>query len=391
MASAIQAGAQRSAWLGTLGVSGPPLEALASYDDRLLGEVDGPWRVPLDDEPFVATWRELLTEAESEGPWAVLSRHLRPLAFPIRAGISETAGYRRVVRRGLPATDEPTAEGLRLRRPDAIELTLHASLAGTLPVITVPDRQDFVQLVQALAKRNEPVDVSPSQGASMVAGLVNWRRFGALRTAWWSQPPEERPTKTWRQEVVRLEQHKELYLDRFMLLSVGPYAAVSGDCLGLDPGFWRSRSWVVRCEHECTHYWTRRVFGTMRNHLLDELLADYNGLTAALGRFRADVFLRCLGFDSDGCYRPGSRLDLYRDDLPRAADPALHRLVTNAAHHVEHFDRRVWPDEDERSVEQRARALHTLAGLRLSELAGPEAVDRLLERWARCTTDERDP
>ena len=37
-------------------------------------------------------------------------------------------------------------------------------------------------------------------------------------------------------------------------------------------------SLVIRRDHECAHYLTRRLFGSMRNNLLDELIADYAGL-----------------------------------------------------------------------------------------------------------------
>ena len=82
--------------------------------------------------------------------------------------------------------------------------------------------------------------------------------------------------------------------------------------LGLAEAEWREMSLVIRREHECAHYFTRRLFGSMRNNLLDELIADYAGLVAATGRFRADWFLRFIGLEEFPRYRPGGRLDLYR-------------------------------------------------------------------------------
>ena len=46
----------------------------------------------------------------------------------------------------------------------------------------------------------------------------------------------------------------------------------------------------------------------MRNNLHDELIADYAGITAAIGHYRAAWFLRFLGLEDYPTYRPGGRL-----------------------------------------------------------------------------------
>jgi len=75
--------------------------------------------------------------------------------------------------------------------------------------------------------------------------------------------------------------------------------------MGMDESTWHSLSLIIRLSHECTHYFTRRLFGSMRNNLLDELIADYQGIVAANGgRYRADWFLRFVGLESFPDYRP---------------------------------------------------------------------------------------
>ena len=44
-------------------------------------------------------------------------------------------------------------------------------------------------------------------------------------------------------------------------------------------------SLAIRREHEATHYFTTRLFGRVRSHALDELLADFIGLLTAFGRY----------------------------------------------------------------------------------------------------------
>ena len=97
----------------------------------------------------------------------------------------------------------------------------------------------------------------------------------------------------------------------------------------------------IRLEHECTHYFTRRLFGSAKNHLLDELIADYRGIVAAIGQFRADWFLRFMGLENYPNYRACGRLGYYRGDPPLSeqAFGLLQTLVQRAAENVERFDR----------------------------------------------------
>ena len=128
--------------------------------------------------------------------------------------------------------------------------------------------------------------------------------------------------QSWPEEFQRIKAQKELYQDRFIILSTGPYSNVHAGEIGLDPEDWLKLSLVIRREHECAHYFTRRVFSSMRNSLLDEIIADYCGITAAVGRFRADWLLRFFGLESFPHYREGGRLQNYRG-TPALSDPAF--------------------------------------------------------------------
>ncbi len=316
----------------------------------------GPGTVlPLPDEPFVEVWEGWAEEARQQGAFAVLAKHLPQLRFPIREGISQTGDYRAATLKGVPAGGLEGATGLELERPDAIELEIHPSPAGRIPVLLVRGREEFVALVRALGKRNEPAPIPDSQGALMVGGFNNWARIRELRS---------------RGEEVTGTTPKELYQDRFILLSDGPYSAVPAADLGLGEEEWKEVSLAIRRDHECAHYFTRRLFGSMRNHAHDELMADWAGLVAATGRFRADWFLRFLGLEDPARYRPGGRLDLYRGDLSDEAFLALHELIRSAALNLEAFR----PE----TLEDRARMLTALASLRLDELASSDG-QRLLE------------
>lgn len=340
--------------------------------------------LPLVDEPFVPCWEDWVREAAGSGAFEVLSRYLPQLRFPIRAGMSSEDDYRAAVGRGVDPEGLDAATGLDIAQPEAIEIEIHDGCACRVPVVTARRRQEFEVLVRALARRNEPAPVTGEQGAMMVAGYNNWERIRQLRVAWEVLPPARREVSTWSEEFARIRPRRELYQDRFILVSDGPYSAVSARELGLDPGQWREMSRIIRCEHECTHYLTRRLLGSMRNHMLDELIADYAGLVAATGRYRADWFLRFLGISEGGRDGGPRRLDLYRGDPPLSAPATalLCDLARAAAKNVESFDRATWPGEP-RSDADRARMVFTLASFRLEALAAPAAARMLEEEFAK--------
>lgn len=294
--------------------------------------------LPLDDEPFVETWEGYAREAAASGAWATLQRALPQLRFPVEQGISRTRAYRASVLRL-----EPVPEGtppLRLHRPEALRITLHQTPAGRLPVLIIPHKPDFVSLTQAFTGWNEPIPVPAALGAAMVSGYPNGDRMRRLKTQWVATHPEA--TELDRQVAFQsLRLRKELYLDRFMLASTAAYSDVPAVRLGIDAATWQRISLAIRIEHESVHYFTRRVFGSMQNRLLDELIADYAGLVHATGRYRADWALRFLGLEAFPAYRRGARLEYYRGDPPLStgAFRILQRLVKRATNNLEVFDR----------------------------------------------------
>ncbi len=291
--------------------------------------------LPLDDEPHLAAWREYERDAERLGVFPALARRLIQLRFPIARGVSQSEGYRAATRRGVwPAADAP---GLALSRPEAVSLEIHATPGGRLPVIVVGERQDFEALVRALSARNEPEPIPRSLGACLVSGLNNWDRVLAHRRRVEAERGGAMDEAEWAAELGRLGPRKELYQDRLILLSSGPYSAVPAAALGMDEETWRRLSLVIRREHECTHYFTRRALGFMRDNVFDEILADLAGLGAAFGRYDAPLALRFLGLERHPHYRAGGRLESYlgRPPLSPRAQEVLRSLVVAAVHNLE--------------------------------------------------------
>jgi hypothetical protein len=331
--------------------------------------------LPLAPEPHVATWRQYAAEAAERGAFETLARRLPQLCFPIREGISQTEAYRAVTRRGLPPDGLAEATGLELQCPDKLRLVVHESATGPIPVLITGAREDFISLVQALSKRNEPWPVPASMGASLVKGFNNWDRIRTYRQQWEALDPANRAEGAWAVEFERVIPRRELYEDRFIILSDGPYSNVSAADLGLAEDVWQRTSLAVRLEHECVHYFTLRLFGITRNNALDEVLADYLGIAAGAGRYRADWALRFLGLESFPQYREGGRLQNYRGEPPLSdrAFEVLQAVVMAAVENLEHYDAERFPRPA--SPAERAPAFLALTRLTLEEMASPQLAD----------------
>ena len=322
----------------------------------------------LEDEPFISAWEGYAAEAEREGIELCLRRRFVQFSFPIERGISETNAYRMAIRRGIVPG---RSAGPHFRRPDRMRISIHQTGAGRIPLLITSGREDFVACVQALTKCSEPVPIPDSMGACMVAGFNNWDRIARLREQWAATLGGFATESAWELEFQRIMARKELYQDRFMILSDGPYSGIPAEFMERSEEQWRAESLIVRREHECAHYFTRRVFGSMRNNVMDELIADYMGIVAIEKRFRSDWFLRFMGIEhADGPAR-NARIHTYCAGLSAPAFLVLQRLLRTAAQNIETFQRA--------HAAELAGALpiFVLTEFTMEELAGPEAPEHL--------------
>jgi hypothetical protein len=119
----------------------------------------------------------------------------------------------------------------------------------------------------------------------------------------------------------------------------------------------------------------------MQNNLLDELIADYRGLVAALGYYRADWFLHFMGLESFPVYRQGGRMENYRGTPPLSerAFKILQALVKTAAENLERFDGKAF--QSPRTLAEDISSFLALTTLTLEELASPLAEAILEEAF----------
>jgi hypothetical protein len=375
--------------LAGLGAKETEIAELLGYGRSHFADAKVP-PLPLGDEPFVPVWREYAAEAAQGGVFQVLREKLVQLRFPIRQGISSEEEYRSATRKGI--LPEPGPPGWVPVDPAGLHVFLHETPAGAIPVLTARARQDFVALVRALTMRNEPGPVPDAMGGTMISGLNNWDRIARHRRSWENDNPLAAATGGWSAEFSRLISRKELYQDRLILLSEGGYSNVSATTVGLPEAEWLRISRLIRLEHECTHYLTRRVFGSMQNAMHDEFLADYAGIVAGFGQYRADVFLLFMGMEDFPAYRHGGRLENYQGNPPPSAAvfTILQRLLHKAASNVARWESRGRGAGPGRFPDH-LKIIIALAALHLEELAAEEG-DRLLEnKLAANTGSDRLP
>jgi anti-sigma regulatory factor (Ser/Thr protein kinase) len=369
----------RSEILRRFGAPAGTVPALLAFTESPYRDlVAPPSGLPLEDERHVATWLEYERHGRERGAVTVLRERLVQLGCPVRTGISSEPAYAAATKRGDRSALDAYRPGLTFSDPAGIDLTVHEASGGRVPVVTAHRRDDFERLVQAFTERNEPAPVPASMGACLVAGLNNWDRVAAYRERWEADHPGARGEE-WAAAFRQMAARKELYQDRFILLSRGPYSGVPAADVGLAEEEWLDRSLVLRREHEFAHYFTWRLSGRLRTHPFDEVLADFAGLVGAFGEYRSDVARLALGLErGPGAYREGGRLQNYCASLPADAFTIVLRMTDAAVANLERLGR-IEPG----TTAELARVLWGLAGLSFEALASDACAAELTRRLAQ--------
>lgn len=264
------------------------------------------------DEKFIEVWQIYKNEAEGLGSYNTLKKYMPQLNLPISEGISQTNEYKDVTLRGKSIECICNEDSLELLEPDSLELDIYQTLGGKIPILFTPNNYDFEKLVQALVYRNEPIEIPNSMGACIVKGYNNWDRVRRLREKW----TKENKDGFWQEEFKKIIPIKDLYQDKFIILSDKFYSGITPNQVGMNEEEWKKVSHFIRREHECTHYLTQRLYGSMQNKVQDEIIADFFGILEAMGEYKPLWALMFLGLENAPKYRQGGRLENYRGKPP---------------------------------------------------------------------------
>lgn len=295
-------------------------------------------KTPTAEDHCATFWDNVFNQKWYASDFQMLCSFYPQLHFPVEQDISTTTVYKNAVLKGL----ESPLKQLKLNQPDAISARIHYCSAGKIPVITVPDEQDFNTLLQSLLYKNNPAYIPGSMGAAFINGINNWGRIHSLKKKWL----ESNPTNTWKEEFANhILPNTALYKDQIILLSTKFYSNISYMDVMMSQEEWRTRSHSVRLAHECTHLYTARNYGVAANNLHDELIADYMGLVKVFGKYNPELMLRFMGLENYPEYRAGARLENYcRAAAFKAADfKILITIIKNAILNLQCFDEQVGP------------------------------------------------
>lgn len=193
----------------------------------------------------------------------------------------------------------------------ALKIELKQTLGGRLPIISTANHDDFCQMVALLTAR-----AAKKYPLTVNAFTIPCRA-------------------------------EKIYQHRVILLNAAPYSNISAEKVGLSAEEWLKKSYLIRLRHESAHYETLRLLGGMKNHALDEILADCLGQIAAFGEFTANRQRIFFGLEKGGSKCDG-RLNFYcrkvlAEDLPKiysAVDEYLdevEQMTVKAANEFEIF------------------------------------------------------
>jgi len=331
------------------------------------------------EEPYISTWNTYKTESKKIGVFEMLKSKFKQFQFPIQKNISLQQDYRNATLKGATTNNIPLATGLVLNEPKALKIEVYQSIAGKVPVLTVPNNDDFNSLIQAFSYKNEPVKIPYSMGAALINGINNWDRIDTLKKEWQQANPFENWNIYFKEYIAP---NPSLYKDKLIILSTKPYSGVSANSLNISSQDWSAYSLTIRLEHECTHLFTLKHYGHMANNMHDELIADYMGISKALNKFNSNWFSNFIGLENFPEYRLGARLENYLGNPPlsKEAFNILKIIIKNATDNIAAFDNYLGKTQ---SSEDQIRRLESICSLDLIEIAADKEGQRLLSSYQK--------
>jgi hypothetical protein len=292
---------------------------------------------PFESEIGIKYWEDLAGKITADKiVFNELKKCYPQLNFPIEPGIEKKEEYKDLVLRGKTANVN-LPFGLKLNDYKNITLRISETIGGKIPILTVPNKEDFIIIIQCLLYKNNPKHVPQSMGAVLINGLDNRQKIAILKSDWLGTNIAENWTKEFYMNILP---NYSLYKDRLIIISTKPYSNVSAKQLGLNESLWLSYSISIREEHECTHLYTLKKYGIASNNLHDELIADYIGIVKTIGKYNKSWMLMFMGLENYPKYRQGARLENYMSDdkLSKEDFKQLVTIIKMAIENISIFD-----------------------------------------------------
>lgn len=266
--------------------------------------------LPLPVKPSLIWWQQWLDETPKDLQFQSLLTVLPQLLIKPHNGASHSEIYKNLVLLGKEDIQVDQDKQLRLKDPQGFSVRLANHPCGSMPVIEITEKEDFLNVVRCLVYRCELTQIQPSVHAQAVAGLIHW---GLIRK-------------------LNFQERAQL-----IILHRSPYSSLPASIIPGEPTTeqWLNISQVWRLEHELTHIATKCLVGEMRLNLFDELVADALGMLNSLGLFSAEIFRLGLGLNVDATSNQNSRVHTYIKGLNKKESTDACEFVLQRAQELE--------------------------------------------------------
>ncbi|SNR39329.1 hypothetical protein [Flavobacterium sp. ov086] len=327
------------------------------------------------EDEGIQFWKETLFNFSGRKDiFGILKECYSQLNFLIEKERDKIDLYIDVVLRGK-MNDIKLEDYQKLEDSKNISFEVHESIAGKIPVLIIPRKEDFVKIVRSLVYKNNPVAIPSSMGAVLLNGLNNSKRLNMIKKNWL----QNNSLGDWNTEFLdNVMPNKSLYKDKMIILSTKPYSDVTANQLGLTEDLWNLYSVSIRKEHEFTHLYTLKKYGQATNNLHDELIADYIGIIKTTWNYNKMWMLTFMGLENYPHYREGARLENYLKESKLSSDDfrQLIKIVKNAIENIAIFDKCVGKLKSTRDQMCRIDALCEIG---LIDLASAKGAELLIE------------
>ncbi len=241
-------------------------------------------------------------EDTANHPLEILAERYPQLLLPISSETASSDLYRDTVLRG-----KPVHGFLDFSLSEYDWLKTYITPAGSVEVLFLNERADFEHALRALAYRCSACDIPAFIGANTIIGLNNWKKINTHKQKYLLSGGSD-----WKTEFRLFTADKNNYQDTIIILSSGEYSAISSVKAGITKDEWLSKSLIIRCYHELTHFVCRKLWPSDIDLIRDEVHADLVGTYAAFGVCRPNLVNKFLGIEN-GLY-VGGRLQHYVQD-----------------------------------------------------------------------------
>lgn len=327
------------------------------------------------EDESIQFWKEILLNfCDGKDIFGLLKECYPQLNFLIEKETDKIELYNDIVLRGK-TNDIKLKDYLKLKDSKNISFEVHESIAGKIPVLTIPNYEDFVKIVQSLVYKNNAAVVPPSMGAVLLNGLNNCKRLNSIKKNW----REKHPMEDWNTEFLdNIMPNKSLYKDKLLLVNAKPYSNVMACQLGLTEDLWISYSASIRREHELTNLYKIKKYGQTTNNLHDDLIADYIGIIKTTWNYNKMWMLTFMGLENYPHYREGARLENYLKGSKLSSNDfkQLIRIVKNAIENIAVFDKCLGKLKSNKDQMCRIDALCEIG---LIDLASAKGAELLIE------------